>query len=843
MSVEGLNYPVELESLGGLWTTPVDQTSVPAGRSPSCQNVRFFPGGRVATREGLTTQATIAAQKILGIKDYVDNAMTRYGIILVDDGTLRYEQANFTYTTIATNVVTAGIAPLLRLSSTSLFNKEWICFGACSIFGSNPPKVFYNDTGSGNKFFDPVATEAPALAPTVAASATAGSVSLGTHLVRVFFKTRTGYWTSLSPATSITVAVANKALDISNIALGPAYITERVIVATPATSNNYFFLDSSAMVIKDNTTTAVTIDFTDANLTNGTPVTHPTLPASDLFRQTVVNAAGAVNHYSGRLAYWGFRHHYNKNGDIGFWNMKFQGGWNAAGVPKTQGSGTGTTPNGWTLKTAGWTNANGGGGLSIYGDPARITGTGASAAVYENAGIWQQIIPAGVEVWARVRAKKGSTWAATESFHLYPADTASAAGTITATAHADFTGTDFANTTEFQVISKRMMTAAANTGWTTGTRLRFATGNGTVGVAPIAGHLFDIDYIEIYTPGFDGDNSTSLIRWSKVNNPEAIDGLYGIMQVEPENGEPLTASFEMKGAFFMCKERSMFVTQDNGSTEPKDWSIDKVSTAIGTPSRFGVGMADGWAAIASRSGLYFFDGSTPRVRLSDEIVPTWNRINFANGLPGPAQKIWCIVDNEAKRIYVGVPLDGATEVSHILVCDYSKAGSMYTAAPAAIESRDWTIWTLGPLCAGFSLRPDGSRAVLFGDSSGRVAKIDATATSDFGGTAINSIYRTNFMSPSKGRNLLGKIVLDIQGSGTLGLKTFGTDSTTSKTWSTAANTLAANPNKFAEWKTQHINESIAIEVSTNANGAGFQLAFARAWFGGAPSGIVREHQA
>jgi hypothetical protein len=786
----------------------------------------------------MTTQATIGSSNILGLKEYIDNAQNRYLITLLDDGTLRYESGAFTFTTMASNVVAAGNAPLMRLSSTSLYNKEWICFGAMSLFGSNPAKVFYKDTGSGNFFLDPVGNEGPGVAPGAATSATSGNVAVGVHLFRVFFKTRTGYYTALSPSVSVNVSTASRKIDITNLPIGPPNVVARVVCATPSTSNNYFFLDGTNMVVADNTSTSVTIDFDDATLINGTPVTHPTLPASDLFRQIIYTAAGAVGHYSGRLAFWGHRHTYVKNGDIGFANMRFQGGWNAAGVPKAQGAG-GTAPNGWTLKTAGMTNP-GGATLSVYGDVARITGTGAQAAVYENSGIWGQIVPAGVEVWARVRAKKASTWTSSESFHLYAADAAQATGTITATAHADFAGSDLSSNTEFQVVSKRMMTAAQNTGFGSNARLRISTGNGTIGVAPIAGHTMDIDYIEIYTPGYDGENLTSLIRWSKARNPEACDGLYGLMTVEPENGEPITACFEMRGAYYMCKYRSMFVTQDNGG-EPTDWQIDKVSTAIGTPSRFGVGMGDGWAAIVARSGLYFFDGSSPRIRLSDEIVPTWARINFTDGAPGPAQKIWCLVDTDTKRIYVGVPLDGATDVSHVLVCDYSKPGSLYTNAPAAQESRDWTIWTLAPYSAGFSIRSNGQRMTLFGDATGRIASIDSTVNQDYGGAAINPIYRTAFLSQPKGRALLGKIVADVQGLGLIGMKTIGPDGVTTKTWSTGANNLTASPNKYAEWKTQHIGESIAMEFSQVASNANFQLSYITAYIGDAPSGPVREH--
>ncbi len=92
--------------------------------------------------------------------------------------------------------------------------------------------------------------------------------------------------------------------------------------------------------------------------------------------------------------------------------------------------------------------------------------------------------------------------------------------------------------------------------------------------------------------------------------------------------------------------------------------------------------------------------------------------------------------------------------------------------------------------------------------------------------------------------LLGKIVADISGAGTLILKTIGPDTSTTKTWSTPSNTLAANPNKYGEWKIQHIGETIAIEFQVNASTHVFQLSYMTAFMNpAAPSGLVREHSA
>lgn len=827
MSIQGYT-PVEQDRFGGLQTAQGDQTKVPRGFSPTNQNVRFYPGGRVATREGLSTQATISGTSdILGIKEYIDLAYTRRLIVLLDDGTLRYESGAFAFTTIATNVVSAGVAPLLRLASVSQFGKEWVCFGATSLYGSNPAKVFYNDPG-GDFFFDPVAPEGPANAPTAATSATAGNVSVGTHKFRVFYKTRSGYWSQLGPEVSLTVSTASRSVDIAQIAKGPAYVTGRVIAATPAFSNTFYFLSGTAMEINDNTTTSVTIDFTDANLTNGTVVTHPTDVDQDLFRQITINAPGAVQSYSGRNAYWGLRHTYVRNGDNGPLNMRFQCGYGATG--------NANLPNGWTEKVAGESVASALTG-SIYGEPVRITGAGTTTqkGCLENNGQVTKYLPTGVEAWCRIRVKRNAT-ATSGILYAYMCPSATVGTTVTTT-HGSFSIAG-ASTTEWGVFSFRLLTAAQNTGFDATTRFRISAGSSGANAMPLNGTL-DIDYIEIYTPGYDGDVNTSMILWSKNGDPEAVDGLNGRMLVEPENGEPLTACFPMRGNYYMCKERSIFVTQDNGATEPVDWSVENVSRTIGTPSRDGAALGDGWAVIAARSGLYFFDGRTP-IPISDEIAPTWARINFTNGQPGPAQKIATYVDTDKKRIYVVVPLDGATNPTHVIVLEY------FGNTPVGDQDRNYSLWSaagMTPTCIGASIRSDGTKMVLIGDNASRLLYVDPAATHDFTATAINSIYRTNFIRPGPYRSLLAKVVADIAGAGSLTVRSVGPDATTTKTL-VPTQTLGATTNKDLEWKHQHIGEAIALEFQTNASDAYFQLSRLTTWWKTpAPSGATREHSA
>ena len=134
------------------------------------------------------------------------------------------------------------------------------------------------------------------------------------------------------------------------------------------------------------------------------------------------------------------------------------------------------------------------------------------------------------------------------------------------------------------------------------------------------------------------------MRASGTEEPEAYDGVSGIMSIAENNGQGIRAAFTLRNNLYFVKERSMYVTATDGVNEPALWQVEEVSNQVGTPSAHGVGIGEEWVVIAGRSGLYLFDGSEP-VKISQEIQPTWDAINWQYG-----QLIWVQVDTQHKRI-------------------------------------------------------------------------------------------------------------------------------------------------------------------------------------------------
>src|SRR5439155_5561591 len=164
-------------------------------------------------------------------------------------------------------------------------------------------------------------------------AAAAGSVSSGVHQVRVIFKTRQGYFTKPSPATTWTASGGKRAV-VTNIPTGPSNVVGRILCFTGAGGASFFYtasgttLFSGNMVIADNTTTSLVVDFSDAILLAGTNI-------DNLFKLIELGDCAGVLDYAQRLFWWGERNKMNN------WvNLGFDGGFSGPSFPHY--------PLGWT---------------------------------------------------------------------------------------------------------------------------------------------------------------------------------------------------------------------------------------------------------------------------------------------------------------------------------------------------------------------------------------------------------------------------------------------------------------------------------------------------------------
>ena len=146
------------------------------------------------------------------------------------------------------------------------------------------------------------------------------------HQVCVIFQTRQGYLTAPGPATSWTASGGKRAV-VTNIPTGPSNVVGRILCFTGAGGASFFYTGSGSslfsgnMVIGDNTTTSVVVDFSDAILLAGTNV-------DNLFKLIELGDCAGVLDYAQRLFWWGERNKMNN------WvNLGFDGGFTGPSFP------------------------------------------------------------------------------------------------------------------------------------------------------------------------------------------------------------------------------------------------------------------------------------------------------------------------------------------------------------------------------------------------------------------------------------------------------------------------------------------------------------------------------
>ena len=778
----------------GTWITLLDPSDVPPGMSPNLSDVDFFPGG-IRTRPGLVSQFPVigGAPQINGLKTYVTTNLVERMLALDSNGNLYKETSPGTLSLITPG----GVAPNLYLASTTLFGREYMAF-ADGTTGQDLPRQF-DDTK-----FDRVSQIGPAEGPSAVDSGTAGNILPGAHQCVVIFVTWQGFWTAPSPPISWTAAGSQQAT-ITNIPTGPSNVVQRLLGFTASAGANFYNVPAT-MTINDNTTTSFTVDFSDTILLSGTSVDY-------LFSQIELPEQLGVAAYAQRLFWWGER------ANMDNWrNLTFDGGWDSSGSGR---------PLGWLQDPSFGAGGSREASDVVWGDAYRITADGVTAArgmIAQNAITDASGNPlfannTDYSVRARIQRSAGLS-AGTLRINAY-SPTHGQLGTGLA---VSFTQT----TTTYQEFTADLL--SPQTSLPSDLTLRVYAD----GVPAPSGESFLVDNIEVFLT--NAGRNSSLVRASGVEEPEAYDGITGIMSIAENNGQGIRAAFVLRNNLYFVKERSLYVTATDGVNEPALWSVEEASNQVGTPSVHGVGIGEEWVVIAGRSGLYLFDGSAP-VKLSQEIQPTWDAINWQAG-----QTIWVQVDTQHKRILVGVPMGSATQPNQVLMLDYTEGfGDPLLAALSTPErSRKWAPWLISANSCDLIERSTGVAQIFFGtnNSSGKIYALTPGQYSD-DGAAINSYYTTAFLAATglSGRNLFGYLTAYVQGAGSLALTALYPSNASSL--SLGSWTLGSPASRDMEQFTNVLAERGAYQFGTNAAASWFSLTKLVPWAKADPFAIVR----
>lgn len=658
----------------------------------------------------------------------------------------------------------------------------------------------------------------------------AGNVAAGLHQVSVCYITRQNFITAPAVPPTTFNAAGSKRVVVGNIAAGPSNVIARLLIFTPvitppATTGSFYSLPTgssqiptSAMLIQDNTTTQVTVDFSDAILIAG-------FQANYLFTQLVLGESAFTIGYNSRMAWLGERAKLPN-----LINLDFDGGYLVAG-----GS---IYPSGWTPDStnfAGGSSATGIGdwanGYSIFGQGPAISGKISQSAYQDYLGI--PIINVNTGYGVRVRLAFAGTVPTQGVFHINLQSTSGAFTTVGLAVNAT------ALTGSFQEFIANLTDTPLSSPPSDLKLQVYCDGTLTTNTQII------VDSIEPFPLNNPYNYSTA--RFSHAFNPESYDGTTGQVQIRPSDGQQLRAGFPLRNNLYLAKDHYLCYVTDDGVNEPSSWAVNEVSGTIGICGPNAVDWTEEWAVFAERAGLHMCWGSDP-VKISPEIQNSasgafqvsWSSINWA-----AAYTMWVRIDKVNKMILVGAPVNGATTPNVVFMLDYRwlDGASDIASSPLVTYSsftgkilshgrgRRWALWNMTINSMTFAERLDGTAQPLFGNGTANgiiYQQLDCAVQASDDGTAVDARYRT-YATPSHmeeqmyrfsaHRKLLGYLKFAANGVGNLNLSI----TTVLRTTNLRPYALSLNPAGDGERPVNLHGERFYISVETNAVGSWFQL--------------------
>lgn len=226
---------------------------------------------------------------------------------------------------------------------------------------------------------------------------------------------------------------------------------------------------------------------------------------------------------------------------------------------------------------------------------------------------------------------------------------------------------------------------------------------------------------------------------SDIDDPQALTEDFNVLSLPSRRRNGM--AFPLGQALYLTGDKWTGRTSDNGDL-PSTWpQPETISDAIGAPFPGCVAWrtAGTYAWIAAESGLYEFNGAYADRPISDNQRDIWGRINWA-----AAYTIQIADDVTQRKVHVAVPLDAATEPSHLLVYDYTNGRtadscdfSYYTFSASTFSSvRMVKVSTTAR--TELYIGPSAVGSVLFLDES----------THNDAGAAINCIWNSGYVRGS-----------------------------------------------------------------------------------------------
>ena len=700
--MNGASVATPLETFGGLCDT-VDRNDLPPWMAREATNCVWKPGS-VEKRPGFTTWYTVTGYSVAGLFSFAAKARTanpsgRELVQVFSNGRVRARGAGGAAlwadggADIGVNAAVVPSAVQIYDSLTLALSDGNRAVGPCGLF-----RYPYSDST------DPIwyrsFIESPPVGLSLTQVAGGGSMTAGTHTAWATFELIDGTMSPPTAASSVTVN-SNDRMTITFPGVVATAVPDWLgtiaihLWVSPSgdTQNGYFVA----------TVTAADLPYT-FGLSDGVLTTAEKMDKAALSRTAApMLSASVAGPYKGRLCYVGAPHRYSP-GPTAATRTK--------NTTFAYGGGRG------------WTGPATGGSFPVPGQ-YRITFDGSASVrgLLTNDGVVVSDLAGRASIGATTftSARWGVRVMVRKSAGLTGASlrvgmsSAIGAGSWQQDTSVSSIGTDW---TLLEI-------TAPGTTWGNDGKLFLQ------GVGPgVNGQYLDVSLIEAYDPGSRWAEET--VWWSRPGLPREVDMTWGPVTVAGGTGQKLRFGFTMGDRFYYVTDRSIWATADNGG-EPSQWPLELVAEGVGTPSFHGVGEGADWKVIAGPEGCWLFTGGTVTedANLAREIKALWGRIAWE----AYGHLVTVRVMHSLRQVWIGVPLDNATQVSHLLVLDFSEGFS--TGLSSGGVGRRWSVWTIAPTGAPLEfLDSAGERRSLLplGDKVGSLTEgsyADATAGYSF----------------------------------------------------------------------------------------------------------------
>jgi hypothetical protein len=308
------------------------------------------------------------------------------------------------------------------------------------------------------------------------------------------------------------------------------------------------------------------------------------------------------------------------------------------------------------------------------------------------------------------------------------------------------------------------------------------------------------------------EQNSATVRVSDPGDPESMSDLEGYVNVYPgDAGGAVHSVVEFHKTLYIMKDYRTYATEDNGSA-PNTWDPIEIDSAQGCGVHGSAGVLDekgqtlGMFLVATRTGLQVVKGVYgDEPELTYPIAFYWKRINQQH-----FDQVQLALDPVAKRIYLTIPLDSATEPNILLTADYTDG--------LDAKNIKWCPWSFQKKCTSIWIETNYLTKEVnfkFGASDGGIY-VRNSATLNDNGTAINSYYRTGYMEDQRGwaEQTYNGVRARARGAGNLDIALYSPDDVYTQTLPSVV--LSIFPGKEVFRKATFTAEKVSVKLATSS---------------------------